>query len=597
MTTESAPVVPVLPEDNADAVIARVRDAGSGRVQLLVTEGAVVMRRPEVTRRLAGYAADAGIELTLISSDPKVISAAQAAGITTLTVRHARVLPPGPDNRPPRAASPYATRPIERPAKSPSGGVSLDASDEEILRAALSDELPPSAPPRSASPMRPAPPPPDEAAPAIPGSAPRREQTAPVARRWPIYALMAALLVLLAIIGVVLLGGGQVTVTVAPPARSQSVEPFQGLPVPLAPPGAATNTTAVVAEPIVSDVVVQLTGTVDTGTLTPVSTAGGTVTILNSSSQAIPLPAGTEFVAIKPDGQEVPFISTAAALVPPATTADQGAQIVTTRGQAQVTVIARSPGSGSNVEGNTIRRITLPGGPTFNVGSGGLLVQHPPLTGGAEEEVFILKEQDVRNLLAPALEQLDAEARRQLSGLARSRGLNLDSDAIAPRRRDLEQLQGFDQSTDPPLGTTLDPTNRTFTLTVQARYSALATPEDRPLRTQLGPAVTEQLRQSGLLHPGDCRAPIVTNWRWDGLSLFVDGNIGPDTQSPRCQNGLDPAALEMVRDAVRGKSAAEADAALRALVEQGVIGGYTLPNVERMPRFDWQIRVESRLTP
>ncbi|MCS6883547.1 MAG: hypothetical protein RMK84_05075 [Oscillochloridaceae bacterium] len=578
MTTEPVAVVPVLPEDSADDVLEKLRGVEAGHVQLLVTEGAVVMRRAEVAEAIRKFGAKAGMALTVISSDPKVIQAARRAGLETLTVQHARVLPPGLDNRPPRSASPYATRPVPRAA--PPGP---DASDEEVLRAALEGDV-------AAAP----PPPTVEPAPRRPEPAPRRPEPAPAARRraWPIYALSALLLLLLAAIGAVLFLGGRVSVTVAPPARATTSAPFTGLPVPLLGPGAGVSSTAVLAEPIVSTVAVTTTGTVTEGTLTPVGSAEGPVTILNSSGQAILLPAGTEFVAIRSDGQEAPFISAADVLVPAATTADQGAQIVTTRGQAQVTVTARSPGSASNVEANTIRRITPPGGPTFNVSAGSLLVQHPPLTGGSEELVYIVKESDVQPLLAPALEQLDAEARRQLSGLAQARGLALDVSTINPRRSDLEQLQGFTQFVNPPLGAPADPANRRFELILQASYSALATPPEQPLNVQFGPVVTEQLRQAGLIQPGECRAPVITDWRWDGQTLFVDGSIEPDTVSPRCQGGIEPAVLEQVREAVRGKSYQEADAALRELAARGLIGDYRLPDVARMPRFGWQIGVE-----
>ncbi|MCX7792658.1 MAG: hypothetical protein N2378_18650, partial [Chloroflexaceae bacterium] len=164
--------------------------------------------------------------------------------------------------------------------------------------------------------------------------------------------------------------------------------------------------------------------------------------------------------------------------------------------------------------------------------------------------------------------------------------------AISPRRSDLERLQGFTQFVNPPLGAPADPANPRFELTVQARYSALATPEDQPLNVQLGPVVTEQLRQAGLIQPGECRAPVITEWRWDGQTLFVDGSIEPDTISPRCQGGIEPTVLEQVREAVRGKPYQEADAALRELAAQGLIGDYRLPDVARMPRFGWQIGVE-----
>jgi hypothetical protein len=68
--------------------------------------------------------------------------------------------------------------------------------------------------------------------------------------------------------------------------------------------------------------------------------------------------------------------------------------------------------------------------------------------------------------------------------------------------------------------------------------------------------------------------------------------VRPDTLSPRCSGGLDDATLAQVRQAVLGKPRAEAEAALQVLVDQGLIGSFTLPeNVTSMPMFDWQLTV------
>jgi hypothetical protein len=654
MPRDETALVLVLPEDGADVILNKLRTAGARSVQLLVADGAVALRRPEVAARIRELALAEGVEVTLISSDEPTVAAARAAGLQTMVVQRANVRAPSRSARGDLPATPYSTNVIERrqppapPARAaarddldagmPPAPASADAdlyaaleglsaaledddrrktglSDADLLAANLSAEPEPAAPPRArvrpedvelspdeirranraAAGTAPQPRPASTAAPTAPQARPapgRREPVgAPRRRGALIFALIAGLLALLLVIGGLLLWTSRVTVIVGAPVRSDSVETFTALPVPLAPAGSAAGGTAVVAEPISTDAAAQQTGEVTQGTLTPSGTASGLVNILNSTTQSILLPAGTEFIAVKADGQEVPFISGAEVLVPGATTADQGAQIVTTRGQAQVPVTARSPGSGSNVEANAIRRISPPGGPTFNANAGSLIVTNDPIGGGSEQEVRIVKDSDVQAILAPALEALDAAGRSQLDGLARARNLVVAPDTIIPRRSDLEQLQGFDYTVTPAVGSTLDTANPRFTLAVQASYSALATPPDRPMDGQLGAVVTEQLRQAGKLQPGDCRAPVVTAWRWDGQSLLIDGQVEPDTQSPQCQGGLDAAALDQVRAAVRGKTREEADVALQALVEQGVIGEYTLPDVSRMPQFGWQITV------
>lgn len=649
MARDETALVLVLPEDGADVILAKLRASGARSVQLLVSEGAVALRRPDVAARIGDLAVAEGVDVTLISSDRPTIEAARAGGIQTLLVPDARVLAPTRSVRSDRPATPYSTNVIERrqgqaqPPRAPApprpedaaldnfdappptrpgeaADEDLDAalaglsaaldnpgrgrvaplSDEEILAASL-DSTPPRGQMRpkaaattagSLGRIEPAPRPvPRDTPSSLPVPLPQPRRDAPARRRaWPIAALVLLLLLLLGGIGGLWLWNSRVTVAVTAPVRSEDVTPFEALAVPIT-ATASEGGTAVIAEPLSSDVAASQEGEVTEGTLTPSGTASGVVTVRNSSSQAILLSAGTEFIAVKADGQEVPFISSAEALVPGATTADQGAQIITTRGEAQVPVSARSPGSGSNVDANTVRRITPPGGASFNLGPGGLSVFHDPLAGGSEQEVRVIKDSDVQRLLAPALEALDAEARRQLDGLAQARGLAVDASTISPQRAELEQLQGFDTMINPPVGSTLDANSPRFTLTVQAAYSALATPADRPLDQQLGPVVTEQLRRAGQLQPGDCRAPSVTAWRWDGQGLLVDGRVAPDTQSPRCQGGLDDAALAQVREAVRGKSRAEAEAALQALVAEGVIGSYTLPDTASLPSWDWQLTV------
>jgi hypothetical protein len=397
------------------------------------------------------------------------------------------------------------------------------------------------------------------------------------------------LLILLTTIAALLLLRSRVTVTVTAPLRPELVEPVAALPLPLTTLGSGT-TTAIAAEVVGEQVAFSVQGEVVEGTLSPSSSARGTVTIFNSTPQEVQLPVGTEFVALRSDGQEVAFLSLTDLMIPASTTTDTGAQIITNRGQASVEVEARSPGSGSNVGENSVQRITPPGGFTFNAGMGGLLVQHNPLTGGAEAEVRIVKDSDVAKLLASALEGLDAEARRRLADRATNRGLTLELTTIQPNRTELEQLQGFEQVIDPGLGQEATPG---FTLTVQANYSALVTAPERPLERQLGSAFIEQLRQAGLLMPGDCRTSAVTDWRWDGtaLQLFVEGQIVPDTSTPGCGGELSREFLDQVREAVRGKSRAEAEAALNAMVASGLIGSYRLPATDYLPGWDWQVEV------
>ncbi len=418
-------------------------------------------------------------------------------------------------------------------------------------------------------------------------AAPRRQN-----KLIPVTMIIALLVIILVAANQIL--GSKTTVIVAPPARPELIEPIKAMPIPLMAPGSGSTGTAVLAEAIANDVVVSVSGQIAEGTLSPSGTARGSISLISMNPQPITLPAGSEFVAVKADGQEVPFVSAGDVVVPPATTSDQGNQVVTTKGTASIEVVARSAGSASNVDANSVRKIILPGGQTVHVEVGALVVRHDPISGGSEEQVRIVKDSDVQRLLADGLVKLDEQARQQFLSLASTRKLQLEPTTMIPRRADLEQLQGFEYSVSPSEGETVNPADPTFVLSLTAHYSALATPPGTPLTDQIGKVLTEQLRQATLLQPGDCKAPVITSWMWDGTRLTVSGQIGLNTQDPACGPKLSASALQQVRDAVRGKPQAEAKAALQSLVQKGLISSYSLPNVDRLPSWDFQLRIETR---
>lgn len=620
-----APLLIVTPTDRAEAILARARRSGSFRVQILVPDGVGILHDPSEVAHLAEGASRAGLELLLITRDAPTLALARQFGMTTLAVTNDTRLPSAPIPAPPASTdqdflaalddldlAPRSTPAEDVAAAEASLAAALRAgraptrpaaaaSDDDLLAASLGRE--PEMPPSPAAQPEVVDAPPSQRPPRAPMRSPRERMGAsdvgarrtPAALRpktsiWLTMALTATLVGILAIIALVLLVGSRVTVAVTPPVPPETVDLITAMPLPLAPPGSA-GTTAVAAAPLRDELTYSSEGQVLEGTLAPSGSAGGTVTILNSSQQPIFLPAGSEFVAVRSDGRDVPFLSRADVQVPAATTSDTGAQVITSRGQASVQVQARSPGSGSNVGEHSVRRITPPGGASFSVGTGGLLVQHGPLTGGSEAEVRIVKTDDVEALLLTALESMDSLARQRLDELALAQGLALDPSTIMPRRSDLERGLGFEYDVQPPIGENIDPAAPYFTLIIRAEYSALATQGNRPLEGQLGMVITEQLRQAGRIAPGDCRAPTATDWRWDGESLLVDGQIAPDMQSPGCRARLDDSVVAQVLAAVRGQERVAAQANLDAMVDAGLIGSYTLPEVERMPSWDWQIEV------
>ena len=410
-------------------------------------------------------------------------------------------------------------------------------------------------------------------------------------RSWLLPAIILGLIALLALIGAVILLGNQAEVQVSLSITNEAIAPFSQLAIPLVAPGQA-STTAVVAQQVSADVPFSANGTVTEATQAPSASAAGPILILSLNAQPFSFPAGVEFIAIKADGQEVRFVSEAPIDVPPASTSDQGAQIVTTRGQVQVNIVARAPGSASNIEPNTIRQMLVPGQPPIDVTGGNLVVRHDPIGGGAEQEIRIVKESDVQRLLGEALAGLDNRARQVLEEQLASQGdLGLEVSTISPTTADLNALRGFEFATTPAVGQPVDPANPTFNLSVQARYSALATPKNNPLTKQIGEVAPEQLSIAGLLRLNACQSPQVNSWLWDGSRLTVDGQVGPDT-SPACvDKQLNPATIQRVKDAVRGKPQAEAELALQNLVSEGLIASFQLPAMASLPGWDNQISV------
>lgn len=88
-------VIPVLPDDQLDAVAERVRQSGAAQVQLLIPSGAAVFRSPRSFLALRALLADRPGQLLVISGDAETIAAAQRAGIETLGVDAAALTPPG----------------------------------------------------------------------------------------------------------------------------------------------------------------------------------------------------------------------------------------------------------------------------------------------------------------------------------------------------------------------------------------------------------------------------------------------------------------------------------------------------------------------
>ncbi len=401
--------------------------------------------------------------------------------------------------------------------------------------------------------------------------------------------ILAVILIPTVVVIAAVLWFGRTTVVIAPPMISAGEDvPFVGVSVPVAAPGQeGLQTAAVQAQRLEAVIAATEQGQVQGGVESPGATAQGAVTLLNQGMQQVSLPAGTEFIGTNLQGQEVRFVSNADVIVPPASTVQQGRQIITTLGETQATITARSAGSASNIEANAITHIALPGQEPFAVNTGSFILEHGPISGGGEEMVHIVKEEDVRPLLEIALTNMDNQARRQMTTLAEGQGLQLEPTTLSPSSALLSANQGYETTVSPEVGQPVaDPANPTFSVTVQANYSALATPAGQSLQQQFQDVLPSLMQQTQPITPG--MSPAATDWRWDGSTLMVDGVWQPPAQASTLSNQ----ARATIMRSLKGKSIEAARAQLEQYKEQGVIGGYMLPDKKAIPAWDFLVTLK-----
>lgn len=198
----------------------------------------------------------------------------------------------------------------------------------------------------------------------------------------------------------------------------------------------------------------------------------------------------------------------------------------------------------------------------------------------------VVQESDVQMLLSPALSGLNNRAREVLTAHAEQRGLVLEVTTVIPHPETLSAGQGYVLTVSPSVEQPVDNDTLTFSVNVEGSFSALATPPGQPLDEQLATALLHHLEHHNRLPPG--MQVSVTNWRWDGTILSVDGVLS-STDGVQTLNAQTQAAI---RDAIRGKSFAEAVTALEQMKQQGIIGGYTLPpDREHLPDVDFLLEL------
>lgn len=422
------------------------------------------------------------------------------------------------------------------------------------------------------------------------------EDEYPQQRRVPVGAILFLALLLV-------IGGAaawyyfnRVTIVVTAPPSEVQTTPFTGETIPLV-SSATQNQGAVVAQAVTASV--NYTTQVQASpVLTDTAYARGTVTIVSALPQPFDLPQGTRFIATNEAGEQIPFLTVSPVTIPPLTTGApqfDGQQFVTnaTPGRIDVEISAASAGTRGNVAANTINRFILPSGEEIAGGdlAGGArfaINNGAPTEGGAQEQRYLVTRELVEQQLPNALNELYQQATEQLGAQAPS-GTQIDQVTIHPRKDEFGDANALQPPViDPPVGQELQ-NSQTFSITVQADFSALAVPANQPLATQLQEMVRPYFTGRGNLPCSQQELTFTVNGAtWDGERLTIDGEM---ICTPA--GALSTDTLSKVRSAVIGQSRDAAETSLQQLQRQGLIGAYQLsPGNRSLPPFGFMIDVK-----
>ena len=631
-------VVPVVPADTLDGIVERVRAARASSVQLLVPEGVPALQGRRSFTALRLILQRDGISVLVISPDTSILEAARTSGLETMEVGDS--LPPRP------AAAAAATPPPARPVIDERDAAFLRAldtvpaqdryaalSESDAAFAASLDDLseaaatvvPPSAEKTapipgaapsqrvSAADMRLSPEEERRAAihetgrrsevaprrPATPHRATATQDTVRTGRRAAtstrtgdrtmIIGIAIAVLVVALLIAFGWYQANRVSIIVGPPVVQSRSQPFRDeiIPITTADPGAYPS--SIQAALVQADAMFTVQGQVTSETLAPVGRATGQVRIINVVEQPFLLPEGAELLGRNPNGAEVRFVIEGLVTVPPAVTTVSDSGRSTKYGDIVVNVVARSPGSASNVGANALTQLLIPGMQPIISDRGNLLIRHDAIGGGSEDMQRIVTEADVQRLLGEALTGLYNTGMQQLARQIDQNVLAIDPTTIFPSSIDLAQPEAYNPPLiEPPIGQPVDPANPVFRLTVSTRFSALATPRERLVSKQLELVVPQHfLQRDALCNPNEHVGFDVAGWRWDGSKLMINGAV-------TCtEYGVITAdTLTQIRQALVGASRSDAETILQQLTQQGLISNYSLPAIQTLPGFDFLINVQ-----
>lgn len=380
----------------------------------------------------------------------------------------------------------------------------------------------------------------------------------PRQRRWRSLLWPLVMLGLVAVIGGGWIGatrlgfglaGPSIMLTPAvPQAQAQQVN---GVIIPVRPDVAKDASSYALQGAVVEQPVnIAVAGEAISTTLTPIGRARGTLFLRNTLSQAVTVRAGTPV----PAANGVQFVVAQTATVPAAAASLDGV----TYGRGEVALVATIPGASGNISAGSITSI-----PGFE---GTLRVEQGEFTGGSDQEVRIVRVEDVNRVLPEAISRLYAAGLQALQDKAPG-GLQLSTATITPTLESLQQLQGVEYGVFPPIGGVTP--DGTFRVEVRATFGGVAEPAGAPLQQQLPVAVHNQLVNTGKI-AADAQVQ-VKDWTVANGGLRVDALVAPAARV----KALSPDFLREVERAIAGKPRNEATAYLQGLVKAGTIQSFS----------------------
>lgn len=418
--------------------------------------------------------------------------------------------------------------------------------------------------------------------------------TRPRTINWPLWGAFFVIAILL--LGMIWWAiANRTTVTVSLPGASVSEHNFTEYTVPIADGlSGQISEDAINAVAIEADAEYTVIGTVLEETLSPTGFARGPIRIVNRIGQEIALPAETQFIAFKADGQEVRFTLEQPVIVPAATVTESFEGTTTAFGSVDTTIVALSPGSASNIGPNEILQILLPGQEPITNNTGNFSFVNEAITGGEEQPQRIVTEADVMRELQDALNGLYNMGLTNLFSQIDTTRQALATGDITPSQDELGHPDNYEIIVEPAVGQLVDPNNPQFSILLRAHFVALATPTQQSVGTQLENKVAYPHLQA--IAAENCRsnesfAPqnsTVSAYRWDGQRLTIDGTV-------TCSTKQEPSAdlNNIVKQAVAGKSYEEAVASLELLQADGQISGYQIDAKRKsFPSYDFLLNVK-----